>query len=90
MSAVEGIAGDDRAWWEQQQARFASEAPGGGLPTEPPFELIAFETVNFMDGKRSTGEIADLLSAEFNQDIDQAWVDRLTGILAKLGLVTGP
>ena len=89
-SAVEGLAGDDRAWWEQQQARFASEAPGGGLPTEPPFELIAFETVNFMDGKRSTGEIADLLSSEFNQDVDQAWVARLVGILAKLKLVTAP
>ena len=30
-----------------------------------------------MDGHRSTAEIADLVSAEYLIDIDQAWVDRL-------------
>jgi hypothetical protein len=40
-----------------------------------------------MDGKRSTGEIADLLAVEFNREFDPAWVDHLAGILAKLKLV---
>jgi hypothetical protein len=40
-----------------------------------------------MDGRRSTAEIADLLSAEYLLDIDQAWVDRLVSILEKQKLV---
>lgn len=43
--------------------------------------------VNFMNGHRSTSEIADLLSAEYLLDIDQAWVDRLVSILEKQKLV---
>ena len=62
-------------------------SPGGGLPTRPPFDQVTFEAINFMDGKRSTGEIAGLLAVEFNHDFDVAWVDRLVGILAKLKLV---
>jgi aminopeptidase YwaD len=85
--AYEALAGDDRKWWDEQEAAFASDSPGGGLPTRPPFGHITFEAINFMDGKRSTGEIADLLAVEFNRDFDAAWVDRLVGILAKLKLV---
>jgi aminopeptidase YwaD len=86
-SEFENLTGNDRKWWDEQAQRFASEAPGGGLPTQPPLEQIVFETVNFMDGKRTTAEIADLLSAEFNHDFDQPWVDRLLGILSGLKLV---
>ncbi len=86
-SAFESLAGDDKKWWDEQHARFDVDGPGGGLPTEPTFDLIAFEAVNLMDGKRSTADIADLISAEFNRDFDKAWVERLVGILAKQGLV---
>jgi aminopeptidase YwaD len=86
-SEFENLTGNDKKWWDEQSQRFASEAPGGGLPTRPPFDQIIFETVNFMDGKRTTAEIADLLSAEFNHDFDQPWVDRLLGILSGLKLV---
>lgn len=85
--AYEPLSGDDRKWWNEQQAAFASVSPGGGLPTRPPFDQVTFEAINFMDGKRSTGEIAGLLAVEFNHDFDVAWVDRLVGILAKLKLV---
>jgi len=85
--AYEAISGDDRKWWDEQEAAFASVSPGGGLPTRPPFAQVTFEAINFMDGKRSTGEIADLLAVEFNRDFDAGWVDRLVGILAKLKLV---
>lgn len=81
------LSDDDKAWWQAQDVRFESDSPDGGLPLRPPFGVVMFETVNFMDGKRTTGEIADLLSAEFNYDIDQAWVDRMVGILGKLDLV---
>jgi Peptidase family M28 len=87
VTAYEPLSGDDRKWWNEQEAAFASESPGGGLPTHPPFGHITFEAINFMDGKRSTGEIADLLAVEFNRDFDAAWVDRLVEILAKLKLV---
>ena len=45
------------------------------------------KAVNVMNGKRSTSDIADFLSAEFLVDIDQVWVERLVGILEKQKLV---
>ncbi len=86
-SAFLSLSVSDKRWWEQQQEQFASDSPGGGLPEKPPFELIAFEAVNFMDGKRTEGEIAALLSMEFNRDFDKEWVDRLVGILEGLKVV---
>jgi Peptidase family M28 len=86
-AAFESISGDDKKWWGEQEAAFASDSGSGGLPTRPPFDQIAFEAINFMDGKRSTTDIAGLLAVEFNRDFDGAWVDRLVGILGKLNLV---
>ncbi|MGH9633598.1 MAG: hypothetical protein ACRD72_02060 [Candidatus Angelobacter sp.] len=85
-SAFEGVSGDDKKWLDEQEARFASDSEG--LATKPNFALLSFEAVNFMDGHRSTAEIADLLSAEYLLDIDQAWVDRLVSILQKQKLVS--
>lgn len=84
-AAFESLSRDDKKWWEEQQQRFAEDSEG--LPTKPNFGLLVFETINFMDGHRSTAEIADLLAAEYLLDIDQAWVDRLVGILAEQKLV---
>ena len=84
-AAFESLPGDDRKWWTEQQARFADDSEG--LATKPNFDLLVFETINFMDGHRSTAEIADLLAAEYLLDIDQAWVDRLVGILSAQKLV---
>ena len=84
-SAFEGVSAEDGKWLAEQEARFASDSEG--LATKPNFALISFEAVNFMDGHRSTAEIADLLSAEYLLDIDQAWVDRLVNILEKQKLV---
>lgn len=58
-----------------------------GLATKPNFALISFKAVNFMNGQRSTAEIAGLLSAEYLLDVDQVWVDRLVDILEKQQLV---
>jgi hypothetical protein len=87
VSAYESLSGDDRKWWDEQEAKFASEAPEGGLPPRPPFDQITFEAINFMDGRRNMADIASLLAVEFNRDFEIAWVDRLVGILAKLNLV---
>jgi hypothetical protein len=84
-ATFESLSGDDKKWWAEQQQRFASDSEG--LATKPTFDLLVFETVNFMDGHRSTAEIADLLAAEYLLDVDQAWVDRLVGILAVQKLV---
>lgn len=84
-SAFEGVSPEDAKWLAEQEARFASDSEG--LATKPNFALISFEAVNFMDGHRNTAEIADLLSAEYLLDIDQAWVDRLVSILEKQKLV---
>jgi hypothetical protein len=80
-SAFENASLDDAKWLAEQEARFASDSEG--LATKPNFGLISFEAINFMDGHRSTAEIADLISAEYLIDIDQAWVDRLVGVLEK-------
>jgi hypothetical protein len=84
-SAFESASPDDKKWLAEQEARFASDSEG--LATKPNFALISFEAVNFMDGHRGTAEIADLLSAEYLLDIDQAWVDGLVSILEKQKLV---
>jgi hypothetical protein len=84
-STFENASPDDKKWLADQEARFASDSEG--LATKPNFALISFEAVNFMDGHRSTAEIADLLSAEYLLDIDQAWVDRLVSILEKQKVV---
>jgi len=86
-SMFQSLSSSDKQWWGEQEERFASEAPGGGLPLKPPFQLIAFEAINFMDGKRSEGEIAALLSLEFNRDFDAAWMGRLVGILEGVKVV---
>jgi hypothetical protein len=84
-SVFENASPEDRKWLAEQEGRFASDSEG--FATKPNFGLISFEAVNFMNGQRSTGEIADLLSAEYLVDIDQAWVDRLVSILEKQKLV---
>jgi hypothetical protein len=80
------LAGDDKQWWDAQQDRFAPPA-GDFLPEGPTMDKLVWETINFMDGHRSTVELADLLSAEYLVDIDQAWVDRLVKILEAKKLV---
>jgi aminopeptidase YwaD len=85
-SVFETVSPDDKKWLDEQKARFASDSEG--LATKPNFALLSFEAVNFMNGRRSTAEIADLLSAEYLLDIDQAWVDRLVSILQKQKLVS--
>jgi hypothetical protein len=84
-SAFEGVSAEDGKWLAEQEARFSSDSEG--LATKANFGLISFEAVNFMDGHRRTAEIADLISAEYLIDIDQAWVDRLVSILEKQKLV---
>lgn len=86
-AVFQSLSSNDKKWWGEQEERFASDAPGGGLPAKPTFELIAFEAVNFMDGKRTEGEIGALLSLEFNRDFDAAWVERLVGILEGVKVV---
>jgi len=84
-SVFADVSSEDARWLAAQEARFASDS--AGLATSPNFALISFEAVNFMDGRRSAAEIADLLSAEYLVDIDQAWVDRLVSILMKQKLL---
>ena len=82
------MSNEDRKWWNAEEAVFSSETSGGGLPTGPTFDLIVYEAINFMDGKRTTSDIAGLLSAEYNHDFDAAWMDQLVGVLGRLQLVS--
>jgi hypothetical protein len=78
--AFEPLGGDDLAWWRAQGDRF-----GGGHG--PGRDLVVYEAVNFMDGDRTTAEIAEAVSCEFDVAVDAAWVDRLDSILEGLKLV---
>jgi hypothetical protein len=80
------LSGEDAKWWNEQAAQFAA-GPGNGLAVGPTFDVIVFETMNFMDGKRTAADIAPLLAVEFNRDFDAAWVERLVGLLEKLKVV---
>ena len=82
------LSPEDRSWWDQQKARFTAErANAAGAPD---LDMLVWETLNFMDGRRSTAEIAGLLSAKFLVDVDQAWAERLIRILAAKGLAATP
>jgi aminopeptidase YwaD len=87
-SVFESLSAEDKRWWNNEKEHFASPPPGGGVTATPTFAVIVFETINFMDGKRTTQDIADLLSAEYNYDFDYLWVNHVVEILAKLGLVS--
>ena len=82
------LSGEDKKWWEEQDAKYAHLMDS--LATRPTFDLLVYETVNFMDGHRSTTDIAQLLSAEYLMPFDQAWVDRVVKILAERKLVGLP
>jgi peptidase M28-like protein len=88
--AFADLTGDDKTWWDQQEGRFGGYVEGKGLPTEPTFDLVVYETVNFMDGHRSTADIAQLLSAEYLRPFDQAFLERVVKILAERKLVALP
>jgi aminopeptidase YwaD len=82
----DSLSGDDAKWWNEQAAQFAA-GPGDGLAVGPTFDVIVFETINFMDGKRTAADIAQLLAVEFNRDFDAAWVERLAGLLERMKVV---
>jgi hypothetical protein len=67
--------GEDRTWIDAQKANLSD------------FDLALYETVNFMDGRRTPREIADLVAAETGEAIDEAWVNRAIRLLANLKLV---
>jgi aminopeptidase YwaD len=73
--AFQDMKGDDRTWMDAQKAKLAD------------FDLALYETVNFMDGRRSPREIADLVAAETGEAIDEAWVNRAISMLAAMKLV---
>ncbi|HEV7919688.1 MAG TPA: DUF4910 domain-containing protein [Thermoanaerobaculia bacterium] len=67
--------GDDRTWIDAQKAALGD------------FDLALYETVNFMDGRRTPREIADLVAGETGDPIDEGWVNRAIKLLANLKLV---
>jgi hypothetical protein len=79
-TAFDELAGEDLAWWNAQSDRF-------GGPGKPGRDLLVFEAARFMDGDRTSAEIAEALACEFETDFDAAWVDRLLALLERRRLV---
>jgi hypothetical protein len=44
-------------------------------------DLALFEAMQFMDGTHTNAEIADLLTIEFGESYDTAWVDHAVTLL---------
>jgi hypothetical protein len=80
------LSPEDKKWWDEQDERFAPPE-GELLPTTPTIELLTWETLNLVDGRRTNADIADVLSTEFATNIDQAWVERMVNILEKKKLI---
>lgn len=73
--AFHDLTGDDRTWFDGQKEKLRD------------FDLALYETMNFMDGRRSPREIADLLAIETGDPIDEAWVNRAIAMLAGMKFV---
>ncbi|HKQ60841.1 MAG TPA: hypothetical protein VJS92_06100, partial [Candidatus Polarisedimenticolaceae bacterium] len=71
-SAFESLRGEELAWWQAQGDRR---------------DLMIFEAVNFMDGRRTTAEIAEALACEFETEVDAAWVERVVALFGRLQLI---
>jgi hypothetical protein len=65
---------------------FSEQLFGSELTKEN--DLALYETINFLDGKRGSAEIANLLTMEMGDaKYDAAWVDRVLAQLAALKFV---
>jgi hypothetical protein len=69
------LAGADRAWYEAEREK-----------TDDLAEAMT-ETINLMNGRRSTAELADALSLSLGRPVAPAWVERVVAVLSGLGLV---
>ena len=76
--ALRELSPAEAKWLEEQRARYDD------------FDVVLFEAVNFMNGNRSSAEIADLLTMEFADEFTPPWVDHLASTLASLKLVALP
>ena len=71
--------------WVAEKAGAAAGALA--VNTLPRGDDVAYEIVNFIDGKRTISAIRDAVSAEFGP-VDLAVVSQYLDLLAKIGAVT--
>jgi hypothetical protein len=76
--ALTGLSEEHRKWRDAQRSFVQPEA---GL------ELVLFEAMQFMNGRRSSAEIADLLTIEYGKPFTAQWVDQAAAMLASMKLV---
>ena len=74
-SAFEELGGDAKRFLDDARKEHAN------------FDLLLFETVGFMNGRRSNREIADLLSIELGDHVGEDFVNQIAQILGSLKLV---
>lgn len=77
-TALESVDARARKWMDAERARV------GGL------DLVLFELMQFLNGRRSSSELADLLTIEFGKPFTAAWVDEALAMLASQQLVELP
>ena len=75
---LESLEGQDARWWDEQ------------IRKQPDSELLVYEAINFMDGRRGYAEIAALLTAELGRPFDAAWVARFAQAMSAAQLVALP
>lgn len=72
--ALDAATGSDKAWLTEQRKH-------------DNFDVLMFEALGFMDERRSNREIADLLTIETGEKVNEAWVAQLATTLGSLGMV---
>lgn len=76
--ALRALPAADQATMDELEAHLEKNA----LIPSPGLDVVIFELVNLLDGRRGASELADLLSEEFLVDIQPAQVEHLLRVLA--------
>lgn len=77
-TALESLDPAMRKWLGAERARVGD------------LDLVLFELMQFLNGQRSSAELADLLTIEFGQPFTVEWVDQALAMLASQQLVEIP
>ena len=81
------VRGPVSVYYYDHLAATLGDTPGTALASRRNGELLAYECLNFVDGRRSVAEIRDLLTGRY-EPLPVAEVAEYLGVLARAGVVS--
>jgi aminopeptidase YwaD len=81
------VRGPVSVYYYDHLAAVLGDTPGTALASRRNGERLAYECLNFVDGRRSVAEIRDLLSGRY-EPLPEAEVAEYLGLLARAGVVS--